>query len=108
MALGLNQSLTEMSTRNISWGDKGGRCVGLTTSSSSCAIVLKSGSLNLLEPSGPVQASIAIALPLAFKKSVLGRRKYSLRVSTIRHVFVKEMQCVYCKVGGEFLYIINP
>jgi len=30
MALGLTQSLTEMSTRNISW-DKGGRCVGLTT-----------------------------------------------------------------------------
>ena len=29
MALGLTQPLTEMSTRNISWG-KGGRCVGLT------------------------------------------------------------------------------
>jgi len=26
---GLNQVLTEMSTRNISWG-KGGRCVGVT------------------------------------------------------------------------------
>jgi len=35
MALGLPQSLTEMSTRNISWAvkvaGKGGRCVGLTT-----------------------------------------------------------------------------
>ena len=31
MALGLTQPLTEMSTRNISWGGKGGRCVGLTT-----------------------------------------------------------------------------
>jgi hypothetical protein len=33
VALGLTQRLTEMSTRNISWGsgDKGGRCVGLTT-----------------------------------------------------------------------------
>jgi len=33
MALGLNQPLTEMSTRNISWGGeggKGGRCLGLT------------------------------------------------------------------------------
>ena len=29
MALGSTQPLTEMSTRNISWG-KGGRCVGLT------------------------------------------------------------------------------
>jgi len=31
MALGLTQPLTEMSTRNIFWGDKGGQCVGLTT-----------------------------------------------------------------------------
>ena len=33
MDLGLTQPLTEMSTRNISWGEggKGGRCVGLTT-----------------------------------------------------------------------------
>jgi hypothetical protein len=31
MALGWIQPLTEMSTRNISWGGKGGRCVGLTT-----------------------------------------------------------------------------
>jgi len=31
MALGLTQPLTEMSTRNISWGGKGGRYVGLTT-----------------------------------------------------------------------------
>jgi len=30
MALGLTQPLTEMSTRNISWGGKGGRCVELT------------------------------------------------------------------------------
>jgi len=30
MALGLTQPLTEISTRNISWGGKGGRCVGLT------------------------------------------------------------------------------
>jgi hypothetical protein len=30
MSLGPTQPLTEMSTRNISWG-KGGRCVGLTT-----------------------------------------------------------------------------
>ena len=29
-----------------------------------CRIVLKSGSLNLLEPSGPVQACNGIALPL--------------------------------------------
>jgi hypothetical protein len=31
VTLGLTQPLTEMSKRNISWGVKGGRCVGLTT-----------------------------------------------------------------------------
>ena len=30
-ALGSTRPLTEMSARNISWGGKGGRCVGLTT-----------------------------------------------------------------------------
>jgi len=47
-------------------GGKGGRCVGMTTLPPSCAVVLKSGSLNLLEPSGPVQASNGIALPLPY------------------------------------------
>ena len=37
MALGSSQSLSEMSTRNISWGGKVGRCVGLATSPPSCA-----------------------------------------------------------------------
>ena len=51
MALGLIQPVTEMSTRNISWGVM-------------AAGVLKFGNLNLLEPSGPVQACNGIALPL--------------------------------------------
>jgi len=40
MALDLTPLLTEMSTRNISWG-KGGRCVGLTTIPPSCADCLE-------------------------------------------------------------------
>jgi hypothetical protein len=60
MALGFTQPLTEMSTRNIFWV-KVGRCVGLTTLPPSCTD-LKSGSLKLLEPSGPVQASNEIGL----------------------------------------------
>ena len=47
-------------------GGKGGRCVGLTTLPPSCADFLKSGNLNLLEPSGPVQACNGIALPLPY------------------------------------------
>ena len=38
---GLTQPLTEMSTRNISWGFKGGRWVGLTMLISSCADCLE-------------------------------------------------------------------
>jgi len=41
MALGLTQPLTEMSTRNISWRGKVGRCVGLTTLPPSCADCLE-------------------------------------------------------------------
>jgi hypothetical protein len=37
MVLGLTQPLTEMSTTNISWGNKGGRCVGLTNLPPLCA-----------------------------------------------------------------------
>jgi hypothetical protein len=62
MALGSTQPLTEMSTRCISWG-KGGRCVRLTTLPPSCAVVMKSGNLNFLEPSGPLQACNGTALP---------------------------------------------
>ena len=48
-------------------GGKGGRCVGLTTLAPSCVpIVLKSGNLKLLEPSGPVQACNGVALPLPY------------------------------------------
>jgi hypothetical protein len=38
---GLTQPLTEMRTRNISLGVKGGRCVGLTTLLPSCADCLE-------------------------------------------------------------------
>ena len=41
MALGSTQPLTEMSTRDISWGGKGGRCVGLVTLPRSCADCLE-------------------------------------------------------------------
>jgi hypothetical protein len=41
MALGSTQPLKEISTRNTSWGDKDGRCVGLTTLPPSCADCLE-------------------------------------------------------------------
>jgi hypothetical protein len=67
MYMGSTQPLTKMSTRSISWG-KGGRCVGLTILPPSCADYLnKSGSFNLLQPSGPVKACNGIALLLLSK-----------------------------------------
>jgi hypothetical protein len=62
MALGLTQHLTEMSTRNISWGLKAAGAYGRQPYHLHVPIVLKSGSPNLLEPSEPVQACNGIAL----------------------------------------------
>ena len=47
-------------------GGKGGRCLRLTTLPPSCGVVMKSGNLNFLEPSGPLQACNWTALPLPF------------------------------------------
>jgi hypothetical protein len=44
-------------------GGKGGRCVRLTTLPPSCAVVMKSGNLYFLEPSGSFQACNGSALP---------------------------------------------
>jgi len=60
MALGFFHPQTEMSTRTISWGK------GWQPYHFHVPIVLKSGSLKLLEPSGPLQACNGIALPLLY------------------------------------------
>ena len=62
MALGSTQPLSEMNIRHISLGGKGGRCVRLTTLPPSC-VVMKSGNLKFLEPSGPLQACNRTSLP---------------------------------------------
>jgi len=53
VALGLTQPVTEMSTRNISWRDEGGRYVGLTTLPPSCASCLE---IWEPQPSGTLRA----------------------------------------------------
>jgi hypothetical protein len=93
MALGLTQHLTEMSTSNISWG-KGGRCVGLTTLHFHVPIVLKSGCLNLLEPSGTVQACNGIALPLP------------LPLPTACHISFLLQRLVGCCLGAHSLSLL--
>ena len=52
---------------------KGGRCVRLTTIQPSCAVVRKSGNLNFLEPSGPLQACNGTDLP--FTRNIQAARQ---------------------------------
>jgi len=58
MALGSTEPLTEMSTRNISWGVDAASAEGWQPYHlyMCMSIILKSGSLNFLETTGPVQA----------------------------------------------------
>jgi len=73
MALGLTQPLTEMSTRSISWGGgvKAAGTLGWQTYHLPVPTVLKSGNLNLLESSEPVQACNEIALPFTYMEDIL-------------------------------------
>ena len=60
-------------------GGKGSRCVRLTTWPPSCAVVMKSGNLHFLEPSGPLQACNGTALPLPYKREA--------KASLYRYIF---------------------
>jgi len=94
MALGSTQPLTEMSTRCISWG-KGGRCVRLTTVPQSCAVVMKSGKLNFLEHSGPLQTcnGAVLYLPIIFSNILMFKLLLTGRI-------VKQM-CLDIILGWE-------
>jgi hypothetical protein len=58
-------------------GGKGGQCVRLTTLPPSCAVVMKSGNLNILEPSGPLQVCNGIALLLPECSTMLSSFPFS-------------------------------
>jgi len=70
MALELTQPLTEMSTRSISWGVKPADAYDSQPYSLQMPIVLKSGSLILVEPSGTEQAYHGIALQCGYMRNV--------------------------------------
>ena len=64
MVLGSAQLLTEMSARNISWGGVGYMwpvCRVEKTCHLHVSIFVKSGILNVLEPSGSIQACTGVA-----------------------------------------------
>jgi len=62
MCPGVNSASKRNECQEYILGGKGGRCVGLTILPPSCVVMI-SWSLNILEPSGPVQACNVIALP---------------------------------------------
>ena len=66
VVLGLTQPLTETSIRNISWRVKAAGAWGWQPYHLRVPIVFESGSLNLLEPSGPVKGCNGIALTFTF------------------------------------------
>jgi hypothetical protein len=68
VALGFTQPLTETITSNISWRVEAAGAWGWQPYHIPVPNVLKSGSPNLLEPYGPVQACHGIALPLLMCK----------------------------------------
>ena len=64
MTLRSTRPLTEMSTRNFLWWVKAAGVQGWLPSHLHVLIICKSGSLILLEPSGPIYTCIRLAFPL--------------------------------------------
>ena len=94
MALGSTQLLVKMSSRNNP-GGKGGRCVRLTTSPPSR---VESGSLNLLEPSGPHRVCYGTPLPLLIVLRLISVFK------ELKHDFKFYSQIIFVW-GFVFLYL---
>ena len=78
---------------------KGGRCVRLTTYHHPCAVVTKSGSLNFLEPSGPVTGLLYLYTVVCVKKNVRVRGSFlrSHKGSAIKKV-LEPMLCGFCVI----------
>jgi len=90
MAMGSTQPLAEMSTRNTSWGEKTAVAYRWQSYHLHVSTALKSGSLNLMQPSGPVQICTGIAFLYWLLSMPWGFRFKSLYVLPI------DFTCVFC------------
>ena len=103
VALGLTQSLTEMSTRNISWEVKAASAYGWQPYHHYVPIVLKSGSLKLLEPSGTVQACNGIVIAFQWQQCYANAPQ-SYVICTLHVLLVLTCEkygniCTRCNIG---------
>ena len=85
---------------------KGSRCLRLTTLPPSCAVVMKSGNLNFLEPSGPVQACNGISLPSPYAVRIF------LFVAIIQYRSgswnSKMLAIIWLKIRHTFIWLFFP
>ena len=101
MALGSTQPLVKMSTRNIP-GGKGCRCVTVTTSPPlSAELHEKHGSLNLLEPSGPVTGLFYLYLYIANTGLYLDRTVQCCTEPAVHCFQIGRYTCISCDVRSN-------
>jgi len=90
MALGLTQPLTEMSTRNISWGGKGGRCVRLTNLTTfMCRLSWNLGASNSWNPQGlsrPVMGLLYLLTSISGHCSCIRNLRTLHAMATLTHL----------------------
>ena len=85
MAPGVDSASNRNEYQEHFLGVKSGRCVRLTTLPPSCAVVMKSGNLNSLEPSGPPQTCNGTALCFFYHYVTTA---YSIHYSNMLYRFV--------------------